>query len=109
MTPQPTDGNGIVIPGYFTIEKVINTAGTGAYGEITAPIDCKGYKTEVTDTAAPYSYDFFYQALFKTALADTAETVIRNGEFKGRCFRSGQVVGAFKAETGKTIRLTFID
>ena len=45
MTPQPTDGNGIVIPGYFTIEKVINTAGTGAYVEITAPIDCKGYKT----------------------------------------------------------------
>ena len=109
LKPQPTDGNGFIIPGAFSTEKVVNIAGTGAYIEIKAPIDCKGYKTDVTDTAAPYSYDYFYQTIFKTDLAESAETVIRNGEFKGRCLVQGQVVGAFKVETGKTIRLTFVD
>lgn len=109
MTPIP-QANGYNIHGAFTAEKIVNIAGDSAnFINVTAPIDCKGYKVETTDATAPYSYDFFYQTLFKTLSGDTDYTVIRNGEFKAHVLAKGQSVGFFKAETGKTIRISFVD
>lgn len=101
--------NGYVIQGAFTTEKIVNVAGTGDWVDVPAPADCKGYKVETTDTTAPYSYDFFYQTHFKTLTGDTAHTVIRNGEYKAHVLLQGQSVGFFKAEIGKTIRISFVD
>lgn len=109
VAPQPTDGNENIIQGGFTKETILNSAADGTFKEVTAPISCKGYKLEVTDTDASYSYNYFYQAHYKKASGDAAYTVVRNGEYKAHVLLQGQSVGWFKAETGKTLRFSFVD
>lgn len=112
VKPQTRDANEDIIVGGFSQEAIAESAGNGSFKEITVPTSmaqgCRGFKVETTDSTATHSYDFFYATHWSDVVGGSPMTVIRNGEYKAKCIAPGGSAGFFKAESGKTIRVTFV-